>query len=168
MKLMTALSRFIVTIAAIASFLPLWGGNHVVVSKAKLQLYVINESNDTIFSAPICCGANYGDKKVRGDMKTPEGTFKICQIQNSSKWRHDFKDGYGERDGAYGPYFLRLKVPNNSSIGIHGTCFPESIGTRASEGCIRLRNDDLLILRKLISVGTKCTIMPDACVPKNK
>lgn len=43
----------------------------------------------------------------------------ICSIENSSRWKHDFKDGKGLRKGAYGPYFFRLKVPKFNSIGIH-------------------------------------------------
>ena len=102
-----------------------------------------------------------GQKQKKGDNKTPEGVFTISQIQKSSQWTHNFKDGKGERKGAYGPYFFRLKVPGNNSIGIHGTCFPESIGTRCSEGCIRVENKELTRLRPYIKVGMKCKILSD-------
>lgn len=132
----------------------------IVVDKTSLQLYVI-ENTDTLFSAPICVGANLGDKKKKGDRKTPEGVFSISKMQNSSKWKHDFKDGNGLISGAYGPWFFRLKTPKWTSIGIHGTCFPESIGKRKSEGCIRLNNEDLLKLRPFIKIGTKVIITKD-------
>lgn len=106
-------------------------------------------------------GKNYGNKTKAGDKKTPEGTFTICSIENSSCWKHDFKDGKGLRKGAYGPYFFRLKVPKFNSIGIHGTCLPESIGTRSSEGCIRLNNSDLQKLKAFVFVGMKCIIKND-------
>ena len=54
-----------------------------------------------------------------------------------------------------------LKVPNFNSIGIHGTCKPESIGTRDSEGCIRLHNNDLQRLRALIYLGMPVIINKD-------
>lgn len=133
---------------------------HIIIDKCNLRLYLI-ENNDTIMNVEVCVGRNYGDKKRIGDCRTPEGNFTICQIQDSQLWQHDFGDGYGYRKGAYGPLFLRLKIPKWNSIGIHGTCFPSSIGSRNSEGCIRLRNDDLLELYKYVSINTKVTILPD-------
>lgn len=134
---------------------------HIVVDKPNLRLYVINES-DTTFNVPIACGKYFGDKTAKNDYKTPEGSFTISKIQNSNKWKHDFKDGKGLRKNAYGPLFIRLKAKNWKGIGIHGTCFPESIGTRDTEGCIRLRNEDLLSLRNYIYVGMRVIILPDS------
>lgn len=87
-------------------------------------------------------------------MKTPDGTFVIDEIIDASSWTHDFKDGKGEIAGAYGPWFLSLDTYNLSQgawggIGIHGTHDPASIGTLASEGCIRLRNQDIEALKNL-------------------
>ena len=144
------------------SYLAIYSQNTIIISKDNFALYVINNRSDTLFSAPVGLGTNYGSKTRRGDKKTPEGVFTISQIQNSNNWTHDFKDGYGERKGAYGPWFFRLKVPKNSSIGIHGTCFPNSIGTRCSEGCIRMRNEDIVKLRKYIKVGMRCVILSDS------
>lgn len=132
----------------------------VVIDKQNLLLHVI-EKGDTLLSVPVCVGVNFGDKIKSGDKKTPEGTFSISQIQNSSKWIHDFGDGKGAVRGAYGPWFFRLRTPKWTSIGIHGTCFPESIGKRESEGCIRLRNEDLMKLKPLVSIGTKVIILSD-------
>lgn len=132
----------------------------IVVDKPNLRLYVLEQA-DTLFAAPVCVGANYGNKVRKGDKRTPEGSFSISQIQDSSKWTHDFGDGNGEVSGAYGPWFLRIKMPKWTSIGFHGTCFPESVGTRASEGCIRLHNQDIVKLKSLVSVGTKVVILPD-------
>lgn len=92
-------------------------------------------------------------------MKTPEGTFTIRSIEDSQKWGHDFKDGKGYIRGAYGPWFMRLSY--GSGIGIHGTHDPLSMGKRATEGCIRLRNEDLRKLREMVKVGTKVHILPD-------
>ncbi len=41
--------------------------------------------------------------------------------------------------------------------GIHGTNAPNSIGTAASAGCIRMNNEDVEALAQLIGVGTKVT-----------
>lgn len=142
-------------------FLSSTAANRILVDKPTLKIYVINERNDTVFRAPVCVGKNLGQKQRRGDCRTPEGTFTVQQIQDSRSWTHDFGDGAGQRSGAYGPWFIRLRTPGFSGIGIHGTCFPETTGTRASEGCIRLRNEDLTRLKPLVSTGMSVTITPD-------
>lgn len=138
----------------------IFGQRYLTISKGDFKLSVI-ENEDTLFQCPIAVGKAYGDKTMRGDMKTPEGTFKIVSIEKSSKWKHDFKDGKGIRNGAYGPWFFRLNVPNFRGIGIHGTCKPETIETRDSEGCIRLLNDDLVALKSFIRIGMMCIIEAD-------
>ena len=135
--------------------------NRVVVSKTDFTLTVLSEKNDTLFHCNIAYGKNPGTKTAIGDCKTPEGTFAIKMIYDATSWKHDFGDGKGMIDGAYGPYFMRLAVPGFTSIGIHGTCFPESIGTMATEGCIRCTNEDITKLYRDVSVGTEVTILPD-------
>lgn len=150
-------------IAALIATLPLLSTaqKRIVVSKKALQLYVINEKNDTVFQCPVACGENYGNKTAIGDKKTPEGEFKIKMMYDATSWKHDFGDGKGVRPGAYGPLFFRLNVPGFNDIGIHGTIFPESIGTRSSEGCVRLRNEDIKALYPHCRNGMRVTIEPD-------
>lgn len=153
--------RLIVILLLVLSFGVGFAQNRIVVSKKELSLYVINSKNDTIFFAPVSIGKNFGNKTAEGDYKTPEGTFPIYKILDARGWKHDFNDVYGVRNGAYGPYFLRLKMKDYKDIGIHGTCFPESMGTRSSEGCVRLRNEDVTRLIRYIRVGTQVTILPE-------
>ena len=134
--------------------------NKIIIDKPNYNLIVVNEENDTIFQAPVCLGKNLGQKTKRGDLKTPEGSFSIKSIENSSGWGHS-KSIYG---GGYGPYFMRLKVPGNNSIGIHGTNKPETIGRRMSEGCIRLHNEDLVELINFVGLGTEVVVLPDVVV----
>ena len=99
-------------------------------------------------------------------MRTPESSFEkpftITQITDASKWTHDFGDGRGEIL-SYGNWFMRLATPGFSGIGIHGSTNNESsVPGRGSEGCIRLRNDDLDQLKeKYAYVGMKVVILPD-------
>lgn len=134
----------------------------ILISKQDMTLQVINFKGETIFSAPVCVGKNTGDKQKKGDLRTPEGIFQVSDIHNSTNWEHDFGDGKGEISGAYGPYFIRLDVPGHKGIGIHGTHLPESIGTRDSEGCIRLRNEDLERLITFVRVPMTVIITPSA------
>ena len=133
------------------------GSTFLVVSKKDLRLIVYARSNggDTIALAsyPVCMGKNKGDKQKSGDMRTPESPagkpFTISMIQDASTWKHDFGDGRGSIL-AYGQWFLRLEgdYPGNS-IGIHGSTGNRySIPGRGSEGCIRLRDEDIVHLKE--------------------
>lgn len=127
----------------------------IVISKKELRLYIYESVNgDTMRVAlyPVALGKNLGNKEQRGDMKTPESSagepFIITSIEDASDWHHDFHDGRGSIK-AYGHWFLRLKVPGHKGIGIHGSTNNEqSIPGRASEGCIRLHDSDIMHLKE--------------------
>jgi len=130
------------------------GQNLVVVDKANLRLVVVDRAcGDTLLACPVAVGANFGQKRVEGDRRTPEGIFPIVSVENASHWTHDFGDGQGQRAGAYGEWFIRLDVEGFTGIGLHGTCFPESVGTFSSEGCVRMLDADLRALVALIGKG---------------
>lgn len=132
----------------------------ILISKQEMRLRLIDYKGNELFSAPVAVGMNAGNKQKVGDMCTPEGVFQVADIQQSSHWKHDFKDGKGEVNGAYGDYFIRLAVPGHKGIGIHGTHLPESIGTRDSEGCIRMNNEELNRLISLIYPPLTVVITP--------
>ena len=127
----------------------------IVISKKDLNLCVYKaEKGDTtlVQQFDACLSKNKGNKQRKGDMRTPESPagkpFKITQIQDASTWRHDFNDGRGNIK-AYGHWFLRLLTPGHSGIGIHGSTNNESsVPGRASEGCIRLRDADIITLKE--------------------
>ena len=132
----------------------------IIVDKRTMKLTLYDYRGVALLNFPMACGKNYGDKQVRGDMRTPEGVFHISSIEDASEWSHDFKDGQGEVFGAYGPWFIRIDCPGHSGIGIHGTHLPESIGTRATEGCIRVSNENLLLLKERVYPGMVVVIIP--------
>lgn len=104
-----------------------------------LELY---KGKDLEKQFPIAVGAVTGNKIAPGDDRTPEGVFTVKQIQDSKYWVHDFGDGNGPVEGAYGPFFIRLDT-GWEGIGIHGTHNPSSVGSNITAGCIRMLNDDL-------------------------
>lgn len=57
--------------------------------------------------------------------------------------------------GPFGAYWMGLSRPH---YGIHGTNDPSSIGVPSSHGCVRMYNEDVLTLAKLVPIGTKVTI----------
>ena len=127
----------------------------VVMSKKDYYLYVYEvQGADTVMLARYdCCFAlRKGDKEKEGDMRTPHCTmdnpFVITEIKDASTWEHDFGDGRGSIR-AYGHYFHRLDTHGHKGIGIHGsTNNEESVPGRASEGCIRLRDNDIIDFRE--------------------
>ena len=146
------------------------GTAFIVVSKRDrtLTVYDRDAKGDTAMVAqfPCCMGKNKGDKQRRGDMRTPESPdgkpFKITMIQDASTWKHDFKDGRGNIK-AYGHWFLRLATPGHKGIGIHGSTNNENtVPGRASEGCIRLLDKDIITLKEHFAyVGMPVTVLPE-------
>ena len=135
----------------------------ILIKKSEFKLYAVDAKGNIVAEYGCALGLNPGQKEKSGDMKTPDGVFPIDEILDASYWTHDFNDGKGEIPGAYGPWFISLDTMELSGgrwsgIGIHGTHAPESIGTRASEGCIRLVNDDVEKLKRFARVGMKVVI----------
>ncbi len=87
---------------------------------------------------------------------TPVGEFKITDKLVHPTW---FKTGAilppGSPENALGTRWMGFDKP---AYGIHGTIEPKSIGTQASEGCIRMLNEDVEELYGMVPVGTKVTI----------
>jgi lipoprotein-anchoring transpeptidase ErfK/SrfK len=135
--------------------------NFIIINKADMTLSQYNYRGELLLQYIVATGKNFGNKIEKGDCKTPEGVFTIEEVVDASSWTHDFKgDKQGAIKGAYGPSFIRLKVPGQKGIGIHGTHDNTSIGKRASEGCIRLNNNDLIELVKNINTNAVVVITP--------
>lgn len=135
----------------------------ILVDKSEHKLYL--KDGDAVVRTWGCAigKGGLGQKERRGDNMTPTGTFTIDEIDDASGWSHDFGDGNGEIQGAYGPWFLSLDTEelsqgNWDGIGIHGTHDPASIGTDASEGCVRLDNTNLQQLKQVAYIGMPVTI----------
>ena len=79
-----------------------------------------------------------------GDTPTPLGVFRINRR-------------FSGEMGGFGTCFLGLNVPWGD-YGIHGTNRPESIGTNASHGCIRMRVADAEALYARVPNGTVVVI----------
>jgi lipoprotein-anchoring transpeptidase ErfK/SrfK len=65
-----------------------------------------------------------------------------------------------------GPYWLGLEgtdglAVGQRSYGIHGTIDPDSIGKMSSMGCIRLHNQDVEVVYKLLIPGKSTVVVKD-------
>jgi lipoprotein-anchoring transpeptidase ErfK/SrfK len=129
------------------------GRPFIIVRKSELVLELTTDTGKTVFPVGIGSNPDGADKLEEGDCRTPEGEFTVVSIEDSSEWEHE-----GER--VYGPLFLRLEAPPWQGIGIHGTNEPQSVGTKSSRGCVRMRNEELLELAEHVAIGTRVRIEP--------
>ena len=118
---------------------------HLVVDVERLTATLLRDERP-ILRAPIGAG--------RPEWPTPKGEFYIRN--RLTRYKSPF----------YGPLAFGTSArsnvltdwPGGGFIGIHGTDAPELLPGRVSHGCIRLRNQDILELARLMPVGTPVTI----------
>ncbi len=126
--------------------------SRIVVRKSEYVLELHGAGGVERFPVAIGSNPDGRDKEAAGDCRTPEGEFEIVSVEDSAGWDRD-----GER--VYGPFFLRIACPPWEGIGIHGTNEPETVGSKATRGCIRVRNEDLLRIVSHVGVGTTIVIL---------
>lgn len=128
----------------------------IIVNKRACSMRVENMLGDVLFAAPVCSSRNRGQKHFKDDCRTPEGTFPLYGVYRSSEWRYQ-----GTGDKCYGPFFLSLKIPVYAGVGLHGTNSPGSVPGRSSHGCIRLHNEDIVVVKSLTTKDIRVTVLPD-------
>ena len=122
--------------------------NRIVVHRAARRLEVRRLfDRKLLFRAPVAVGAP--------EAPTPLGRDFYVQ------WR------FAPTDPFYGPFALETSAysrlsdwPGGGIVGIHGTSLPALIGQAVSHGCIRMRNEDAVRLRRLAPLGTPLDILP--------
>lgn len=107
----------------------------IIVDLSQRMLHLL-EGDRVIHSYPIAIG------KIL--TQSPVGEYRIV-----NKVPHP--------GGPFGAFWMGLSRPH---YGIHGTNNPASIGHAVSHGCIRMYNEDVLALARLVPVGTRVTIRP--------
>lgn len=120
----------------------------IIINKKKNQLgYYIEGVLTKVF--PIATGLKRS--------YTPEGEFKVVnKVMNPPYYKKNIPGG--SPTNPLGPRWLGLSA-TGGSYGIHGNSNPNSIGTYASAGCIRLKNDDIKWLYEQVPVGTPVKIV---------
>jgi hypothetical protein len=118
---------------------------HLIVDRTRFTATLLRDGR-RVFSAPIGVG--------KPESPTPAGEFYV----------RDRLSGFG--NPFYGPVAFGTSArsavltdwPDGGFVGIHGTSEPGLLPGRVSHGCVRLRNADILRLRRLMPVGTPVTI----------
>ncbi len=86
---------------------------------------------------------------VGRENKTPVGTFVVSSKVIHPAWTRAGRSiPFGHPDNPLGTHWLGLSPSAGtestlSGYGIHGTWVPDSIGSAASEGCVRMLNDQI-------------------------
>lgn len=160
----------------LALFLPLIAAAkpEVIISLQERHLYVIDQ-DEIIAKYPVGVG------KPR--TPTPPGTYRVTSVTAKPTWTVPESIMRGPhpprakrippgKGNPLGAYFLRL---NGSAYGIHGTIAPQLLPGAVSAGCVRMRNQDVSALAKLVAIGTDVTILterysepePEEATPKS-
>ena len=95
------------------------------------------------------------------DGKTPVGEFVIDNMVIRAPWTAP--DGriirYGEPGYQLGERWLAFKdQPGANGLGIHGTPDSDTVGKQSSNGCLRMKNADVMELYDFTVLGTKVEI----------
>ena len=96
------------------------------------------------------------------DDRTPSGAFVIDNPLVRPVWNSPVGKAikYGEEGYQLGERWLGFKnQPGATGLGIHGTNQPDSIGTKCSNGCIRMLNKDVMELYDFVGKGTKVEVV---------
>ncbi len=105
----------------------------------------LTRANEVVFRAAIGVGTTAAP--------TPTGSFYVRNLL--TRYRSAF---YGPVAFGTSARSLLTDWPAGGFVGIHGTNRPELIPGRISHGCIRMRNEDILALARLMPVGTPLEI----------
>ena len=114
----------------------------LIVVNREAEIMNVYRLGKLIFTAPV------GTGDIANQTTTPPGHFWIAEAFPSS-------------DPFYGPwafgttdYAKDTEFPDGSIVGIHGTNEPWLIPGDPSHGCVRMKDSDILKLKRLVGIGT--------------
>lgn len=92
--------------------------------------------------------------------KTPITEFTVVEKQAQPQWTapNGRVYPYGHPENILGEYFLKFQHDTYKGFGAHGTTQPETIGTMSSAGCIRMLDEDIDELYRVLPRGAKVEI----------
>ncbi len=126
---------------------PVSQSKKVIVDLSDRRVYVYR-GNQVIASYPTGIG--------KKGWETPTGSFKVNQKIVNPSWRHPITDKVFPPgpDSPLGRRWIGFWSDGRNYIGFHGTPNYDVVGTAVSHGCLRMRNVDVLMLYKQVSMGT--------------
>ena len=128
--------------------LRIWTGKFNIFVDKSQNILLLKDGNEVVKVYNVSTGANNS---------TPVGQYKIVSKLVDPVW---FNKGVvvppESPQNVLGSRWLGFDLPG---YGIHGTIDPQSIGTQATAGCVRMRNEEVEELYTLVPLGTQVTIV---------
>jgi lipoprotein-anchoring transpeptidase ErfK/SrfK len=125
-----------------------WNPYRIEVQLGAHELTLLKGAKKVVLREPVGIG--------KGTTPTPGGRYYVTQLFQPP-----------DPTGPYGPFAFALSgfsevlttfKGGDAIVGIHGTNHPELVGQDVSSGCIRMTNDAIKRLAKLLPLGTPVTI----------
>ncbi len=119
----------------------------VVVDKSQNSL-ILKGGEDVLKQYLVSTGENNS---------TPVGVFKITdKIVNPTWYKNNKAIPFGDPKNVLGTRWMAL---DKKSYGIHGTFEPEKLGQQVTDGCVRMKNEDVEELFEVLPAGAEITIV---------
>lgn len=132
-------------------------GMHLKISNAKFSALVDKSQNILMLKANDEVLKTYSVSTGAAETSTPAGTWKVINKLIEPTW---YRTGAiappGSPENILGSRWLGLDIPG---YGIHGTTDESTIGKNITQGCVRMKNNDIEELYSIIPVGTEVTII---------
>ncbi len=95
----------------------------------------------------------------RKEFQTPEGEYTITVKAINPYYRKSDIQG-GDKKNPLGTRWIGFDAGGTEgrTYGVHGTNKPSSIGYYVTQGCVRMRNEDVEILFEEVPLGTRIYI----------
>jgi murein L,D-transpeptidase YafK len=108
---------------------------------------------------PADMGKNSGEKRSRGDAKTPEGIYFLLERREGASLDFNL---YGKRAFTtdYPNFFDRIDGKTGDGIWLHAV--PDHVAlTRGSKGCVVVRNNVILDISQYVKLGKTPILIQD-------
>jgi lipoprotein-anchoring transpeptidase ErfK/SrfK len=144
----------LLTVPSVVAANTLPKADHIVVSKSKSALQLVDASGKVLAQYPVTTGSAQfplpiGDWKVTAIARNPIWFFDPKLIAGSAKDAKKDEIPPGPNNPV-GSTWIGLSKPH---YGIHGTPHPAKIGKTESNGCIRMTNWSAAALSRVVAKG---------------
>jgi len=125
----------------------------LVLNLKERRVYAYNEDK-VLMSYPVAVG--------KKGWETPTGNFKVTQMIKDPVWQNPWNGKIvpASPKGPIGERWIGFWSDGKNTIGFHGTPTVKSLGTAASHGCVRMRNEDVKVLFEVVQPGTPVVVVP--------
>jgi lipoprotein-anchoring transpeptidase ErfK/SrfK len=131
-------------------------GQKLTIPAYKLSIFIDKSDNTLTLKGDAELIKTYTVSTGTGN-STPVGTFKITdKLENPTWYKAGAVKKPGDPENQLGTRWMGWDL---KGYGIHGTTEPEKLGQQASAGCIRMKNEEVEELYRLVPPGTPVTVV---------